>query len=61
MKKWEQINKGRNDTKSALIERQYLEPLHSCSVSIRDKIIEADEFIAMIEKRLEQADDYWEE
>lgn len=57
LKKWEQINTGWNDEKSALIEKQYLEPLMSCSLMLASKISEADEFISMIERRLEQVDD----
>lgn len=58
LKMWEQISTGWNDEKSALIEKQYLEPLMTCSLMIANKISEADEFISMVEKRLEQVDDF---
>lgn len=58
LKMWEQISTGWNDEKSALIEKQYLEPLVTCSLMIANKISEADEFISMVEKRLEQVDDF---
>lgn len=58
LKMWEQISTGWNDEKSALIEKQYLEPLMTCSLMIANKISEADEFISMVEKRLEQGDDF---
>ncbi|MFR4022264.1 MAG: hypothetical protein ACLTZI_04175 [[Eubacterium] siraeum] len=54
----EQISTGWNDEKSALIEKQYLEPLMTCSLMIANKISEANEFISMVEKRLEQVDDF---
>lgn len=58
LKLWEQISTGWNDEKSALIEKQYLEPLMTCSLMIANKISEANEFISMVEKRLEQVDDF---
>lgn len=58
LKMWEQISTGWNDEKSALIEKQYLEPLMTCSLMISNKISEADEFISMVEKELEQVDDF---
>ena len=58
LKMWEQISTGWNDEKSALIEKQYLEPLMTCSLRIANKISEANEFISMVEKRLEQVDDF---
>ncbi|GEM_PF-2793685 len=58
LKMWEQISTGWNDEKSALIEKQYLEPLMTCSLMIANKISEANEFISMVEKRLEQVDDF---
>ena len=58
LKMWEQISTGWNDEKSALIEKQYLEPLMTCSLMIANKISEASEFISMVEKRLEQVDDF---
>ena len=58
LKMWEQISTGWNDEKSDLIEKQYLEPLMTCSLMIANKISEANEFISMVEKRLEQVDDF---
>ncbi len=58
LKMWEQISTGWNDEKSALIEKQYLEPLMTCSLMIANRISEANEFISMVEKRLEQVDDF---
>ena len=52
LKMWEQISTGWNDEKSALIEKQYLEQLMTCSLMIANKISEANEFISMVEKRL---------
>lgn len=58
LKMWEQISTGWNDEKSALIEKQYLEPLMTCSLMIANRISEANEFISMVEKRLEQVNDF---
>ena len=58
LKMWEQISTGWNDEKSALIEKLYLDPLMTCSLMIANKISEANEFISMVEKRLEQVDDF---
>lgn len=55
LKMWEQISTGWNDEKSALIEKQYLEPLMTCSLMIANKISEANEFISMVEKDLNKS------
>lgn len=58
LKRWEQISADWNDKKSILIEKQYIDQLFSCSVMITNKISEAYEFIAMIEKRLKRTNDF---
>ncbi len=56
VRRWAQIKERWDDKKSDFIEREYIEPLSACTAAISDKATEISDFVALIEKRLEETE-----
>jgi hypothetical protein len=57
LRRWERIKEGWNDAKSQSIEETCLEPLSATVGSIQQILSEIDDFVAVTEARIREAED----
>lgn len=57
LRRWERIKRGWNDNKSQAIESTILEPLSVTSHRLTEIILDINEFVTSMERKIEEIED----